>query len=57
VQVLGRIKARMLVPSKASAADIEALVLADESVAQHLAGKPVRKVIVVPGRMVNIVTG
>ncbi len=57
VQVLGRIKARMRVPSRAGSADIERIVLADESVVKHLAGKPVRKVIVVPGRMVNIVTG
>ena len=34
-----------------------ALVLADERVVRALAGVPVRRVVVVPGRLVNIVTG
>jgi len=55
VQVLGKIRARILVPAKASAAQIEALALAHPQVVPHLAGKPAKKVVVVPGRMVNIV--
>ena len=34
---------------------IEAAVLADESVQRHLAGQAVKKLIVVPGRIVNVV--
>jgi leucyl-tRNA synthetase len=38
-----------------SEADAKALALASEAVQKHLDGKPPRKVIVVPGRLVNIV--
>jgi len=36
---------------------IQEIALADERTQISLAGKPVKKVIIVPGRMVNIVTG
>ena len=55
VQVQGKIKARLMVPAKADPASIEALVLAHPDVVAALAGRPVRKIVVVPGRMVNIV--
>ena len=55
VQVQGKLRARIKVPAKASAAEIEAVALSDPGVAPHLAGKPPKKVIVVPGRMVNVV--
>ena len=42
-------------PAKATPAEIETLALADERVQPHLEGKTPKKVIVVPGRMVNIV--
>jgi leucyl-tRNA synthetase len=44
-----------MVPAKADAAAIEALALAHADVAAAIAGRPVKKVVVVPGRMVNIV--
>ena len=37
--------------------DLEKLALANERLREHLAGKQVRKVIVVPGKLVNIVAG
>ncbi|MFM1803330.1 MAG: hypothetical protein RL136_209 [Planctomycetota bacterium] len=55
VQVQGKIKARLMVPAKAAAAEVEALVLAHADVVAAIAGRPVKKVVVVPGRMVNIV--
>ena len=55
VQVQGKIKARLMVPAAADAAAIEALALADADVVAAIAGRPVRKVVVVPRRMVNIV--
>ena len=55
VQVAGKLKARIKVPAKADAAEIERRAVADPAVAAALAGKPVRKAIVVPGRMVNLV--
>ena len=55
VQVQGKLRARIKVPAAASAAEIEAIALADPGVVPHLGGKPPKKVIVVPGRMVNVV--
>src|SRR5204863_369339 len=39
----------------ATADGVREAALADESVARHVGGKPVRKVIVVPGKLVNVV--
>jgi leucyl-tRNA synthetase len=55
VQIQGKIKARLMVPAKADAAAIEALVLAHPEVVAAIAGRTVKKTVVVPGRMVNIV--
>ena len=57
VQLNGRVRATTVVPADADRASVEALVLADERVVRALAGVPVRRVVVVPGRLVNIVTG
>ena len=37
------------------AAEVEKLALANEDVIKFLAGQPVRKIIVVPGRIINVV--
>ncbi|MGA1516981.1 MAG: class I tRNA ligase family protein, partial [Phycisphaerales bacterium] len=55
VQVQGKLRARIKVPATASPAEIEAIALADPGVVPHLGGKAPKKVIVVPGRMVNVV--
>jgi len=55
VQVNGKLRARIAVPSTATDAQIRDLANADESVQKHAAGKPVKKVIIVPGKLVNIV--
>ncbi|MFM2163803.1 MAG: hypothetical protein RL325_240 [Planctomycetota bacterium] len=55
VQIQGKIKARLMVPAKADPSSIESLVLAHPEVVASIAGRPVKKVVVVPGRMVNIV--
>ena len=55
VQIQGKIKARLMVPAKADAAAIETLALAHADVVAAIAGRAVKKVVVVPGRMVNIV--
>jgi leucyl-tRNA synthetase len=55
VQVLGKKRAEMSVSANASNDEIEALALANENVIKFIEGKTVRKVIVVPGRLVNIV--
>jgi leucyl-tRNA synthetase len=57
VQVNGKVRAKVTVASGASEADHEAAARADARVAELLAGVAVRKVVVVPGRMVNFVVG
>ncbi|XVS64458.1 leucine--tRNA ligase [Actinosynnema sp. CA-299493] len=55
IQVNGKVKARVVVSASASAAEVEAAALADAKVAELLNGGTPRKVIVVPGRLVNVV--
>ena len=55
VQVNGKVRARIVVPADADAAATEALARADETIAALLDGATVRKVVVVPGRLVNFV--
>ncbi|TAL73965.1 MAG: leucine--tRNA ligase [Rhodanobacter sp.] len=57
VQVNGKLRGTIEVAANASKADAEALARAQPQVAALLAGKTVRKVIVVPGKIVNIVAG
>jgi leucyl-tRNA synthetase len=55
VQVLGKLRGKIVVPAGSDAKALEAAALADEKIQQYLAGKPVKKVIVVPGKLVNLV--
>jgi leucyl-tRNA synthetase len=57
VQVNGKVRAQVQVPADADAAALEAAARADEKVAGHLAGATVRRVVAVPGRLVNFVLG
>jgi leucyl-tRNA synthetase len=57
VQVNGKRRGEIRVPADADEAQVREKALADEAVSVHLAGLTVRKVIVVPGRIVNIVAG
>ena len=55
VQVNGKLRARLTVPADIGKEDLEAQALADSKVTTHTDGKTVRKVIVIPGKLVNIV--
>ena len=55
VQVNGKLRGRVSVPADASKEVIEQVALADENVQRFVDGKDIRKVIVVPGRLVNVV--
>jgi leucyl-tRNA synthetase len=57
VQVNGKVKARITVSADADAAALEATARADVEVLSALAGAAVRRAIVVPGRLVNLITG
>ncbi|QBG35106.1 leucine--tRNA ligase [Litorilituus sediminis] len=55
VQVNGKLRAKITVAADASKEAVEALGLADENVVKFTEGKTVRKVIYVPGKLLNIV--
>ena len=55
VQINGKVRARVDVPTEASKDEIEKIALADDRVVSLTEGKNVVKTIVVPGRMVNLV--
>jgi leucyl-tRNA synthetase len=57
VQVNGKLRGTIEVVPDADRASIEAMALAEPHVARFLDGQSVRKVIVVPGKIVNIVAG
>ena len=55
VQLMGKVKAKLDVKKDLTPAELEEIVLANDEVKELIAGKRVMKVIVVPGRLVNIV--
>ena len=57
IQIKGKIKAKIMVPSGTSKDELEKLALADERIVAALEGLTVRKVIVIPDKLVNIVAG
>jgi leucyl-tRNA synthetase len=57
VQVNGKVRSQVSVPAAADAAALEAAARADEKIAGYLDGATVRRVVAVPGRLVNFVLG
>ena len=57
VQVNGRVRDRLTVPAAIAEAEIRRLVLEREGIRRYLNERPVARMIYVPGRLVNIVTG
>ncbi len=55
VQVNGRLRTKVLLPAEADEATVQEAALADERVKKYTDGNEIRKVIVIPGRLVNIV--
>ena len=55
IQINGKRRAEISVPTDMAAAEVEKLALANEDVQKFLAGAAVKKLIVVPGRIVNVV--
>ena len=55
VQVNGKVRSRIVVSTGASPDELETLALADERISQLTSGNQIRKVIVVPKKMINIV--
>jgi leucyl-tRNA synthetase len=57
LQVNGKLRDRIEAPANASQSELEKLALANDRVKEFLAGKQIKKVIVVPGKLVNIAAG
>jgi leucyl-tRNA synthetase len=55
LQVNGKLRGKLVVPAAADRAAIERAAKASAEVAKHSNGAPVKKVVVVPGRLVNVV--
>ena len=55
VQVNGRLRGKVSVPASASKQEIESIAMQDDNVQRHVTGKDVKKIIVVPGRLINMV--
>ena len=55
ISVNGKVRGMMQVSADADKATCEQLALANENAQRFMEGKPLRKIIVVPGKLVNIV--
>ncbi len=55
IQINGKVRSRLQAPAGADPETVKALVMTDERVAKHLEGRTVRKLIVVPDKLINIV--
>jgi len=57
VQVNGKVRGRLMVPAAADQEAVRQVAMTHENVLRHLEGKAIRKLIVVPGKLVNVVAG
>ncbi|MCC5831390.1 MAG: class I tRNA ligase family protein [Phycisphaeraceae bacterium] len=57
VQVNGKLRGRITVPADSENDQVEAAARSDAKIAASLEGKTIRKVIIIPGKLVNIVAG
>jgi leucyl-tRNA synthetase len=55
LQVNGKLRGHLRVPKAADKAAVESAALAHEAVQRHASGQPPRRVVVVPGKLVNVV--
>ena len=55
LQVNGKLRGKLRVSKDADKATLEQLALAHEAVQKHLAGAAAKKIVVVPGRLINVV--
>ena len=55
VQINGKVKAKLMVPADATREKLEEIAMGEDSIKEQIDGKTVRKVIAVPGKLVNIV--
>jgi len=57
VQINGRVRGHLVVPAAANRDELEQIALGDLRVQKYVAGASIKRVVVVPGRLINIVVG
>ncbi len=57
IQVNGKVRGKIIIPAAADEREIEKAALAEPNVARFIAGQTVRKVVIIPGRLVSVVLG
>lgn len=55
IQLNGKLRSKMDVPANASRESVEQMALADPNISNRLSGLTVRKIVVIPGKLVNVV--
>ena len=55
IQINSKIKCKMTLPNEIGEDDIKAILLSDEKLKQELAGKTIKKLIIVPKRLINVI--
>ena len=55
VQINSKMRGKIIIPNKASEEEIKAIIYQDEKIANDLTGKNIKKIIIVPNRLVNII--
>ncbi|MBT2603012.1 leucine--tRNA ligase [Peribacillus frigoritolerans] len=55
IQINGKVKAKLMVPTDTTREKLEEIAMGDDSIKEQIDGKTIRKVIAVPGKLVNIV--
>ena len=55
VQINSKMRSKMVVPAEIDEAGIKALIAADEKLSAEINGRPIKKLIIVPKRLVNII--
>ena len=56
IQINGKVRSKILVPSDISASDLKEAALNDPKISSEVSGKDIRKEIVINGKLVNFVT-
>lgn len=55
IQINGKVKAKLMVPTDTTKEKLEEIAMGDDAIKEQIDGKTIRKVIAVPGKLVNIV--
>ena len=55
IQINGKVKTKLMVPTDTTKEKLEEIAMGDDSIKEQIDGKTIRKVIAVPGKLVNIV--